>query len=267
MYRQPLSVFTCAVVLCAWAVPHPAGAALIVDFEHDDNGLSLGNGQMIDAGEFFTHFTISSPDDGDPGEDQSHLGPTIFDSTPGGPNAGGRDKDLLVGLGNVLILQNTAYSSNDGEFFDVPNDEADYNPLDFGTTVFDFVNPVELLSIDLIDIDGGGCVDLTLTDGNGTTRTYHVPQRWTYDIADAPDQVGFAQLRLDTPVDQSGERSNVWATASEMDGFDPLDVRSLEIRLFGSAAIDNLSFSVIPGPPTLLVMLAGLAIGRRRRRR
>jgi hypothetical protein len=253
-------VLASTAVLCIAAAPVPASASMMADFNLDDNGAALGNGQIIDT-EFFTWFTITSPDAG-----TSHLGPTIFDSTSGGPNAGGADRDLLVDLGNILILQNTGYSSNDGFFFDVPNDEADFNPLGYGTFVFAFTNPVELLTIDLVDIDRGAIVDLTLTDGSGRTRTYHVPQRWTYDIASTPSANGFDTLDLTTLADQVGEAGGT-ATASEMAGFDPIDVQLLEIRLSGnspSAAIDNLSF--IPGPPTLLVLAAGLAGGRRRRR-
>jgi hypothetical protein len=105
MQRQFLAALAGTAALCAWAAPQPAGAVLIVDFAFDDSGSALGNGQIIDT-EFFTHFTITSPETG-----VSHLGPTIFDSTAGGPNASGADPDLLVDLGNVLILQNTAYSS------------------------------------------------------------------------------------------------------------------------------------------------------------
>jgi hypothetical protein len=249
MQRQLSVVLASTAVLCALAASQPAGAELIVDFAFDDNGAALGNGQIIDT-EFFTHFTITSPETG-----VSHLGPTIFDSTPGGPNAGGADPDLLVALGNVLILQNTAYSANDGFFFDVPNDEADFNPLGHGTVVFDFVDPVELLSIDLIDIDGGAMLDLTLTDGSGRTRTYHVPERWTHDISVTPFADGFGTLDLTTLTDQVGEAGGT-ATAIQMAGFDPTDVSLLEIRFSSnspSAAIDNLVF--IPGPPTLLVML------------
>ena len=103
-------LLTTAAVAAASIVTARAGMAgvVTVDFETDDNGLLLGNGQIIDD-EFFSRFTITSPETG-----ISHLGPTIFDSTPGGPNAFGHDKDLLVDLRNVLILQNTAFSKSDG---------------------------------------------------------------------------------------------------------------------------------------------------------
>jgi hypothetical protein len=258
MQRQFLAALAGTAALCAWAAPQPAGAVLIVDFAFDDSGSALGNGQIIDT-EFFTHFTITSPETG-----VSHLGPTIFDSTAGGPNASGADPDLLVDLGNVLILQNTAYSANNGFFFEVPNDEANFNPLGYGTVVFDFVDPVELLSIDLIDIDGGAMVDLTLTDASGRTRTYHVPERWTHDISVTPSADGFGTLDLTTLADQVGDAGGT-ATAIQMAGFDPTDVSSLQIMFSSnspSAAIDNLAF--IPGPPTLLVMFGVLAARRRR---
>jgi hypothetical protein len=227
MHRPSLIVLASTAVVCAVAAPHHVSAEIMVDFELDDNGAALGNGQIIDDAEFFTRFRISSPD-----TDKSHRGPTIFDSTPDGPNADGHDEDLLVDLGNILILQNTAYGAHDDSFFDVPNDEADYHPLGYGTIVFEFLGPVELMSIDLIDIDCGVIVDLTLTDVSDRTRTYHVPQKWTYDISKAPHRMGYATLHLDTLEAQRGERGRAQAT----------------------------------GPSALLVMLAGLTVGRRRRR-
>ena len=82
MHRPSPLALASTAALCVAAAPHPVSASIMVDFGLDDNGAALGNGQIIDT-EFFTWFTITSPDAG-----TSHLGPTIFDSTAGGPNAG-----------------------------------------------------------------------------------------------------------------------------------------------------------------------------------
>ena len=202
-----------------WAVVAAFGsqtwAGITVDFSFDDNGLATGNGQIIDI-EFFTHFTLTSPDTG-----ISHLGPTLFDSDPLGPNAAGTDPDLLVNLGNVLILQNSALPNNDGFFFETPNDEANFEPTGSGTLVFDFTAPVLLQSIDLIDINGGAFVDLVLTDGGGLTRTYNVFEMWSHDIFDTPAAMGYDTLDFTTLAAQVGEGGGQ-APASQMAGFDPV---------------------------------------------
>ena len=53
-----------------------------------------------------------------------NLGAAIFLSTPGGPNDGGPDPDLLVDLGNVLILQSEDAPGQNAVpgVFDVPNE-------------------------------------------------------------------------------------------------------------------------------------------------
>ena len=114
----------------------------------------------------------------------------------------------------------------------------------------------------LIDINGNGPVSLILTDGGGLTRTYSVPMFWTFDVfVDGPD--GFDTLDLTDITPQTGE-GGFDATAVEDAGFIATDVRTLEIIHDGSAAVDDLS--IIPAPSTLLVLMAGLAGMRRRRR-
>jgi hypothetical protein len=196
-----------------------------------------------------------------------HLGPAIFDSdTPGG------EADLLVGLGNILMLQRdenpgTTLHATQGLVFNNPNDEA--TPDDTGSIVIDFlVSPVHPISIDLIDVDVGVNMVVRLTDRLGLTRTYDVPTNWTTDVTDAPN--GYQTLSLETLMNQMAEPNATGsdATAMQDPGFNDRDVARLEVRILGalpSGAIDNLVFSV-PEPGSLLLGALGalaLCSGRR----
>lgn len=205
--------------------------SLVLDFStEDDFSTALVNGQDIGPGtEFGRLLTID-------GQSASALSPAIFDSTPGGPNDPGWDPDLLVGLGNLLILQEVPGQLVPG-IFDRPDDD-----LGGGELCFTFPRPgVELVSIDLVDIDDIPFQDaiLTLTDGNDLTRTYLVPSGWTQDVVvDGPP--GFGTLSFMTLDDQPGFL--ISATAAETPGFDPTSVTALRVVLLGSAAVDNLRF-------------------------
>ncbi len=170
----------------------------------------------------------------------SHSGAAIFDSTPGGPNAGSSDKDLLVGLGNVLILQQNPHQTVPG-IFDFPNDSAGG-----GSITIDFLSPSVLFSIDLIDVDAISptqTVNVTLTDEGGNDRRYVVPGGWTTDVF-AQGPPGFGTLDLTSLAPQAGHAST--ATASEDAGFDADHVVRLVVQLSGSGALDNLSFCAGP---------------------
>ncbi len=238
-----------AGVLAAFVAAANAGIATNIDFSFEDDGVTpLVNGQKIDT-EFGNLFTLSSS-----GNNQ---GLAIFDSDPAGPNAGGGDEDLLVGLGNLLTLQSNDDPGITGGIFDTPNDSAQG-----GNMIFSFLSPVQLNSIVLVDLDITG-VNLTMTDGDGLTRTYNVPSGWTKDIeADGPD--GFAILDLTSLADQAGEFAGILATASEDAGFNPAGVVELDVNMIGSGAIDNLTFVPTPGAAACLAC-AGL-VGIRRRR-
>jgi len=244
--KHSLIAATAAALSCS-----AASAAIVQDFSLDDFGSPLANGQDVEAaGSFFTHFTLSS---------SGALAAAIFDTDPAGPNLGGPDPDLLVGLGNALILQSPSSPAQTGPgIFDTPNDDASG-----GIITFDFVSAVEMLSIDLIDINGNNQdVLITLTDASNLTRVYDVPSRWTKDI-DIAGPNGFDTLDLTSLAPQLGEGGET-ATASETFGFDPLSVVQVRFELEGSAAIDNLTF--IPAPASAMALLLGGGQALRRRR-
>lgn len=210
----------------------PLITPVVLDFESEDDLVTpLANGQSISSPEEFGAL-VSITAAG------ANLGAAIFDSTPGGPNDPSQDTDLLVGSGNLLILQNSAAPAQTVPgVFDRPNDDQDGGQL-----IFDFNFPVGLLSVVLVDIDLGSsqASSLTLSDEQGRTRAYSVPPRWTTDlIHDGPP--GLGTLDLTTLDPQPGHLST--ATASEQAGFDASRVRRLVVVLGSSGALDDLRWS------------------------
>ena len=240
------SAFVFALVGMASAA---SAQTFCLDFTTEDDFVTaLANGQVIDT-EFGNLLTLSST---------GGSGLSVFDSTPGGVNAGAEDKDLLVGLGNLLIIQDSNEPDITGGFFDTPDDDAGN-----GTITFDFLAPVQMPSIDLVDIDSSVMITVTLTDGEGDTRTYDVPNGWTFDIQANPASDGFATLDLTSLAPQAGETA-VLATATEDASFDLAGVVSMEVASTGSFAVDNVKFVPTPAAAALLTA-AGLLSFRRRR--
>ncbi len=220
-----------------------------IDFTTEDDFVTaLGNGQIIDT-EFGNLLTISGT---------GGAGLAIFDSNPAGPNAGGPDPDLLVGLGNLLIIQSSSASASSGGFFNTPNDSAGN-----GTITFDFLAPALVTSIDLVDIDSSVMVTVTLTDGEGDMRIFDVPNGWTFDKQANPGADGYATLNLTTLASQAGETA-VLATASQDAGFDIGGVVQMTVASTGSFAVDNVKF--VPTPASAVLLGAGGLLGFRRRR-
>ncbi len=234
----------------------PRAGADIIDFEGLTNGLEIGRGSHGEAAQPYADILVLYG----ASNAVTTQGAAIFDSDPFGPNAGGADKDLLVGLGNILIVQNDSHATQTiPGFYDTPNDEADG-----GTIAFQFLFAVELLSLDLIDIDGHGAVDVILEDGNGNFRTFNVGASWTHDIY-SQGPIGWDTLDLTSLESQLGEGGGT-ATAWQDVLFDSSDVMWLTVELSGSAAIDNLVYN-IPAPPVLFALVGGLLVPARRRRR
>jgi hypothetical protein len=164
-----------------------------------------------------------------------NAGAAIFDSTPGGPNDPSQDIDLLVGRGNLLILQTDANTTQTVPgIFDRPNDDSDG-----GVLVLDFRVPVRATSVDLVDIDSGAreASAVVLRDDAGRLRTYSVPRGWTGDrLVDGTS--GVRTLDLTTLAPQPGFQAE--APAGETPGFAPERVVRIEMRLGGSGAVDDL---------------------------
>jgi hypothetical protein len=207
-----------------------------IDFEHGDDyaRTALVNGQALATRDAFGRtFALTSLG--------PNLGATVFDSTPGGPNDPGPDPDLLVDLGNVLVLQDSlAPAQTVPGVFDSPGDDPDG-----GLLLFTFARAVELHSLVLVDIDfeRQQLAKLTLFDRAGRARTYVVPAGWTGDRV-THGVPGFGTLDLTTLAPQPGFRST--ATAGETPGFDARSVVRLAVGLGTSGALDELRFDPHP---------------------
>jgi hypothetical protein len=205
---------------------------LVYGFEFDDDGsTAFENGRAINAGEEFgEYFTVD-------GLSGSGLSAAIFDSSAIGPNASSTDQDLLVGQGNLLMLQEIAGQSTP-DVYDTPDDD-----VLGGSLTFQFSSPSTACSIDLVDIDLDSFIDqtarVTLTDTMSRERVFVVPGGWTEDI-EIDGGAGFRTLTLDTLAAQPGFMAT--ATASEDAGFDQTAVTTMEIAFASSGAVDNFAF-------------------------
>jgi len=218
--------------------------ATLLDFN------SLGNGQKISGFEVSPLVSIS--------DSGANSGAAIFDSADPGPNSGGGDADLLVNEGKLLILQNNDLDDDfaGSDFFEVPDDDADG-----GTISFNFVNPVTVTNIDLVDIDNAAATTVVLTDSANLTRTYSVPDFWT---GETPNTVGFAALDLTTLAAQPAIGGGGDATVVQDGGFDAEDVVQMDVIFTGSAAVNNVVF--VPEPTAVcLILFAALGVVSRRR--
>ncbi len=288
------SMLTC-IAFANLAYTH--AAVVTIDFTQDDSGNSLIHGQVISTG------PDVQDNDGNPDSlfefgnilsvrttqgSGGHEGAVIFDSTPGGPGdgVGDPDNDLLVGLGNVLTLQDKQRSAtNDtgaganGLVFNIPDDVAAH---DAGSIVFDFTDPVAPLAVDIVDANGNFEMNVILTDENNATRTYTIPEKWTYDISAGGIPItanGYSTLFLNSILPQDGEGPGGDLTQGTADdftsvvdnGLDQDNVVSIEFHFLGarssSGAIDNLVLdgvdtSKIPEPSTcLLAVIAVIGLG------
>ncbi|NES03603.1 MAG: hypothetical protein F6K22_12560, partial [Okeania sp. SIO2F4] len=161
----------------------------VIDFETDAEGNPLDAGTVIDTEYSALGLTISATG----GSNQA----MIFDSA----NPTGEDDDLKTDSeGNILII------SEDGDSSD-PDDEAHG-----GVITFDLDNPVELNSINFVDIEEtGGEVRTTDVDGNVTTTAIPAPGDGSLQTLDIDDS----------------------------------DVVKVEVDLVGSGAISGLDFDSI----------------------
>ncbi len=220
-----------AAVLLAPTLSFGAVTTMTFDVE-DDLVTPLANGQDLSTPpEFGLLFDLVSYG--------NSLGAAIFDSSPTGPNASGGDPDLLVGSGNVVILQSCWYpaQSQDG-IFDTPNDSASGGKIKFDfAAAGDSVRP---LSIDVIDRDNAGVHKIRLIDDSGKRRTVYVPDHFTGDVTQG--WIGIGTVDLTGAQTESPNVPGLFTTVDTDSGFDADHVAKLLVYFDGSGAVDNLTF-------------------------
>jgi hypothetical protein len=221
-----------------------------LDFQtEDDFSTPLVNGQSIAPRDEFGELVIIAGSG-------ANLGASIFDSSVAGPNAGSKDKDLLVGTGNLLILQNDRSPILSApDIFAIPNDDQDG-----GIIRFEFTHSIIPQSIDLVDIDSGNgeFTSVTLLDRAGRARIYSIPPDFTGDLLlDATTGMRTLDLTVLTP--QVGFNST--ATAAESPGFNPTAVRRVLVSLGSSSALDNLRWCI--PEPNMKSRSTGTSVGSR----
>lgn len=226
-----VDIFADEVLIGTQTIHVDVGCTLYtLDFEtEDDFTTPLANGQPISSPpEFGRMVRISSAG--------ANLGATTFDSNRGGPNDPSINRDLLVGHGNLLLLQDSArpQQSPSGSFTQVADDP------DGGDMIFDFLDPVDPRSILLVDINPPpnlGC-SVTLFDGAGKKRIYAVDPGWTGTYGNA----GPFRLDLTTLLPQPGNGTPRWARATQDPGFQQTGVVRIVVHMTGNGALDELVF-------------------------
>jgi hypothetical protein len=206
-----------------------------IDFSTDEDGTPLVNGQHIESPEEFGGAVSISAYD-------FTLGAAIYDSDPDGPNADPVFKDMLVGLGNILIIQSPDFPTQTVPgIFDKPSDRTAGAGF-----FFDFTSPSRMMSIDLIDVDEDDRAEVRLIDLAGRSRHYDIPENWTHDNTISPK--GYATLDMTSLSPQLGETDQLTSVTEDV-GFDAASITRLEVILHGSGGIDNLAF--VPEPTGL----------------
>jgi hypothetical protein len=215
--------------IAKWGCIVEGCTSVLLDFEtEDDFATPLGNGQVIDS-EFGDLVVISGAG--------ANAGPTTFDTTPGGPNDPALNDDMLIGHGNVLLLEDDWYgwAQSVPGFFDVVTDDPDGGDL-----ILDFTAPVNPRSVLLADVNPppNQGASVTLVDEAGGTRVYSIEPGWTGTYGDA----GPHKLDLTTLAPQPGNGTPRLATAVETPGFLQDRVVEIVVHMTGYGALDELEF-------------------------
>ncbi|MEM1167419.1 MAG: PEP-CTERM sorting domain-containing protein [Planctomycetota bacterium] len=243
---------------CAALVAFAGSASAVTVTEDFDSFASLANGQAVGNGaspaSFFFDLTVTK-------RNGSGLDGVIFDSTISGPNDPSDDPDLLIDNGNVLTAQEGSDgTAAPGDIFSDPDDNVGF------ILILDFIVPVAVESLLLVDINGGTFTEITLTDENGLQRQYDIPAEFTGEVPDDPGE--FLMSLVTTAPQASPHTSGPIVVDFEDLGFDQTAVVSLEFDTRGSAAIDDITLTgdQIPTPGTMALLGLGAFAGLRRRR-
>lgn len=252
MHRRSL---TFLAALTAGLAGVPAGSADVITFDGFVNGqimntqipgvtiTAMNPNRVHDLAAIFdTNLTgIADPDLEGPNWSGGNLA--------GDPEAGGGGTTL----GNVLIIAENNTGAGDG-ILDDPDDEGSRPG---GVLIFEFDTALVSLGFDILDVEGvteePGSIDFFLNGG----------LIGTVNLADFINPVSsFHDPTIEFGNHTANRISPITAAQLNADMFD-----EVRFNMGGSGAIDNIDFTVVPAPGTLLLLgAAGLLRHRNRRR-
>ena len=119
--------------------------------------------------------------------------------------------------------------------------------------MFDFFAEYEMISIDVIDFNGGFLGEITLTDTSLNTRVYTINSMYTLDMNVATFDLTATGILPNGPGGGT-------ASVAEFGPFDSAFVDKLEVSFIGaSGGIDNLVVNVPEPTAVALVVLGAIA--------
>lgn len=159
-------------------------------------------------------------------------------------------------FGLMLIIQENDYGCLSDGVCDKPDDEGMRGSGGAGTLTIEFTGmPVLDFGFDIVDVEG-----LAAEDGRVTFYDFDAATMVT---------VGFMSLLQEPDLGDNSANRILPVVVGQLEGIGQID--KVMITLGGSGAIDNLTFTPVPEPSSLVLAglgLAGLGIaGRARRRR